>query len=84
MSVSRPRRVLAFAVIAITAAAVTAIGSLPAPSAAPTTIAPAAAPPGIEAALAAREARAAARLRLADQRLRAVAASTSSSDDADG
>jgi hypothetical protein len=82
MSVSRPRRVLAFAVIAITAAAATAIGSRPAPSAAPPAIAPAAAaPPGIEAALAAREARAAGRLRLAEQQLRAVAASASFSDD---
>ena len=66
MSVCRPRRVLAFAVIAITAGGVTAIGSRPAPAAAPAAIAPAAAaPPGIAAALAAREARAAGRLRLA-------------------
>jgi hypothetical protein len=81
MSTSRSRRVLSFAVIAVTAGAATAIGSRPIPSTTPTVAAPATTRPGIEAALAAREVRAAARLGLAEVRLRAMSAPGVDGDD---
>jgi hypothetical protein len=82
MSVSRPRRILAFAVIALTAGAATVIGSFPGSGTAPTAAAPVTVvDPGAEAALAAREVRAVARLGLAEQRLRAVTAANAGSAD---